>query len=197
VEQGGVLYVAAEGMPGLCIHSRIVKTSGALQKRVDGVKQAVAARWKNVGNINVSLQRQAEFEEVRVGVLEVRRSAAAELNAMFKEAGATHARTESQRDFYASPVVILNRMSLGDARRNQYSEQLHGAGQAEPAHLGWWAVSTGNHALAAAIDGRDGRLLDRLEVACEAFAVPLDMLEQLAARFDFPYYRPMDCYLSA
>ncbi|WP_454259168.1 hypothetical protein [Pseudoxanthomonas mexicana] len=45
-------------------------------------------------------------------------------------------------------------------------------------------------------DGHDGRLLDRLEVACRAFAVPVDMFDQLAARFDFHYYRPMDCYLS-
>lgn len=136
------------------IHSRTIKAIDALQKRVDVVKQAVASRWKNVGNINVSLQRQAEAEEVRVGVLEIRRSAEAELDALFKEAGAVHARTESQRDFYASPVMTLNRMSLGDARRTQYSEQLRGAGQAELAHLGQWAVSTGNHALAAAIVAR-------------------------------------------
>jgi hypothetical protein len=48
----------------------------------------------------------------------------------------------------------------------------------------------------AAGDGTTDGMLQRLEAACRTFAVPSYMFDQLAAKFDFHYYRPGDCYLS-
>lgn len=45
-------------------------------------------------------------------------------------------------------------------------------------------------------DGGSHRGIQRLEAACRTFGIPADMFDELAARLDFHYYRPMDCYLS-
>ena len=41
----------------------------------------------------------------------------------------------------------------------------------------------------------DVRAFRRIEAACRSFGVPWDLFEELASRFDFHYYAPMDCYL--
>lgn len=45
-------------------------------------------------------------------------------------------------------------------------------------------------------DGSNDRAFARLEAAAKSFGVPSYLFDELAARFDFHYYRPMDCYLS-
>ncbi len=45
-------------------------------------------------------------------------------------------------------------------------------------------------------DGSTDRAFARLEAAAKSFRVPSYLFDELAARFDFHYYRPMDCYLS-
>jgi hypothetical protein len=45
-------------------------------------------------------------------------------------------------------------------------------------------------------DGTLDRAFARLEAAARTFGLPPDLFDELAARFDFHYYRPMDCYLS-
>ena len=45
-------------------------------------------------------------------------------------------------------------------------------------------------------DGSTDRAFARLEAAAKSFGVPSYLFDELAARFDFHYYRPMDCYLS-
>lgn len=91
---------------------------------------------------------------MRVAVLDIRKNAEKELDALFKEAGAAYNQAASQRPFYDSPVKTLNRVTLGDPKRSEYMRQIESIGSAELAHLGQFAVSTGNRALAAAIVSR-------------------------------------------
>jgi len=136
------------------LHKRTIKTLDRLQADLATRKAAIAKRWKAVGGINTNLQIAGEASEVKTVFVEIRENSLAEFDAIMKEAGAAHEDVPSQRDFYASPVMTLNRATLGDPRRTQYVEQLRNAGRGELAHLAQWAVSTGNAALAAAIVSR-------------------------------------------
>ena len=134
------------------IHTRTLKTIDRLQKDVDARKAAAAARWKGTGDLMSASDRQRiEAREVNAAIIEIRRTAEKELDGILKEAGAAHAAAVSQRPFYDSPVKTLNRVTLGEPKRSEYARQLEHAGPAEVAHLGQFAVSSNNAALAAAI----------------------------------------------
>ena len=132
------------------IHVRTVKAIARLQKDVDAAKSAVANRWKDA-NVSFAGRSQAEAEDMRVSVMRIRQNSEAELDGLMKEAGAAHNSIITQRDFYSSPVLTLNRLTLGSARRSEYARQIRSAGTAELGHLGQYAVSTRNQDLAAAI----------------------------------------------
>lgn len=137
------------------IHARTIKVIERLQRDVEARKTAAASRWKGAaGVVSESDRRRLERNEVHAAILEIKRAADKELDALLKEAGAAHSAAISQREFYDSPVKTLNRLTLGDARRGEYLRQLEHVGPAELAHLGQFAVSTGNVALAAAIVSR-------------------------------------------
>lgn len=137
------------------IHARTIKTIERLQRDVDARKTAAASRWKGTaGVVSESDRRRLEEGEVRAAIIEIKRAAEKELDAILKEAGAAHVAAVSQRPFYDSPVKTLNRVTLGDARRGEYLRQLEHVGPAELAHLGQFAVSTANLALAAAVVSR-------------------------------------------
>ena len=159
------------------IHTRTVKTIARLQKDVDAAKAAVANRWKD-SNVNFAGRSQAEAEDMRVSVMKIRQNSEAELDGLMKEAGAAHNSIITQRDFYSSPVLTLNRLTLGNARRTEYARQVRSAGTAELTHLAQYAVSTKNHDLAAAIVSH----LDSLTTAQRPFnavelASALDLAE--------------------
>lgn len=136
------------------LHKRTIKTLDRLQAELATRKAAIAKRWKGVAGINTSLQVAGEASEVKAVFVEIRENSLAEFDAIMKDVGAAYQDVPSQREFYASPVLTLNRATLGDPRRTQYIEQLRTAGRGELAHLAQWAVSTGNAALAAAIVSR-------------------------------------------
>lgn len=142
------LLSIASGIDAL--HGRTIKTIERLQRDVDAQKAAIANRWKTAA-IGANDRRRIEAEEIRVVTLTIRQNSEKELDALLKEAGIAHTRAAGQRGFYASPVMTLNRLSLGDPRRSSYLDQVAGIGPAEAMHLGQWAVSTGNLALAAAL----------------------------------------------
>ena len=142
------LLSVASGIDAL--HSRTIKAIERLQRDVDAQKSAIANRWKTAA-IGASDKRRIEAEEIRVATLTIRKNSENELDGLLKEAGIAHTRAVGQRGFYGSPVMTLNRVSLGDARRSSYQDQVAGIGPAEAMHLGQWAVSTGNLALAAAL----------------------------------------------
>lgn len=132
------------------IHVRTVKAIARLQKDVDAAKAAAAARWGGA-NVAHAIRSQAEAEDARVAVMAIRENAEREIDGLMKEAGAAHNATITQRQFYASPVLTLNRLTLGNARRSEYARQVASAGTAELTHLAQYAVSTKNQDLAAAI----------------------------------------------
>ncbi len=136
------------------LHKRTIKSLDRLQADLAARKDAIAKRWKGVAGINTNLQRQGEASEVKAVFVEIRENSLAEFDGIMKEAGAAYEHVPSQRDFYASPVMTLNRATLGDPRRTQYVEQLRNSGRGELTHLAQWAVATGNAALAAAIVSR-------------------------------------------
>jgi hypothetical protein len=70
---------------------------------------------------------------------------------MLKDAGPSHAQLVAQRPYYESPVKVLSRAGLGDARRTAYLQQLVHAGSAELGHMAQVAVGTKNEPLAAAV----------------------------------------------
>lgn len=171
---GGELLEAASSLDA--IHGRTLKAIERLNKDVETRKASIANRWKDVHIGSMDKQR-IQAEEVRVAILDIRRNAEKELDGYFRDAGAAHARAVSQRPFYDSAVKSLNRATLGDPRRSEYQKQLQGVGPAELAHLGQFAVSTGNNALAAAIVSR----LDTMPAGSRPFgaatlaeAMPLD-----------------------
>lgn len=145
----------ASSLDGL--HGRVLKVIDRLQKDVDTRKQEIANRWKQTG---VGMVDRALFakEETLAVVRQIKDNSKAELDKMLKEAGPAHARLIAQRPFYDSPVKVLSRAALGDARRTAYLQQLAYAGPAELGHMAQVAVATQNVPLAAAVLS----LLDRL-----------------------------------
>lgn len=146
------------------VHTRTVKAIARLQKDVEAAKAAAAARWGGA-NVSHAIRSQAEAEDARVAVLTIRQNAERELDGLMKEAGAAHEAIITQRGFYQSPVLTLNRLTLGSARRSEYARQVESAGTAELTHLAQFAVSTKNLELAAAIVSR----LDRLTTSQRPF----------------------------
>lgn len=73
--------------------------------------------------------------------------------------------------FYANPVAVLNRRTLGDPKRRAYMADLVEAGPAELEQMAQYAAATGNHALAYACIARCEKLptrnrpFSRLELA--------------------------------
>lgn len=146
------------------IYTRTVKTIERLQRDVETQKTAIARKWS--GSPLVAGDRaRIEGEETRVALLAIRANAEKELDGLLVSAGAAHARAISQRPFYSSPVMTLNRLTLGDPKRSAYMEQTASIGPAEAAHLGQWAVSTKNKPLAAALVTR----LDSMPIATRPF----------------------------
>ncbi|WP_460455900.1 hypothetical protein [Arenimonas alkanexedens] len=132
------------------IHSRTIKAIERLERDVATRKAEISNRWKTA-SISSNDRRRIEAEEIRVATLTIRQNAERELDGLLKDAGATHAKATGQKPFYASPVLTLNRLTLGDLRRSAYQEQVAAIGPAEASHLGQWAVSTSNLPLAAAL----------------------------------------------
>ena len=132
------------------IYNRTVKAIARLQKDVDTAKAAVASRWSGT-NVSHAIRSQAEAEDARMAVMGIREKAEKELDGLMKEAGAAHNSIITQRPFYSSPVLTLNRLTLGSAKRSEYARQIASAGTAELAHLAQYAVSINDKDLAAAI----------------------------------------------
>ena len=145
----------ASSLDGL--HGRVLKAIDRLQKDVDTRKQEIANRWKQTGVGMVDRARFAEQETLAV-VSDIKANAEKELDGYLKSAGAPHAQLIAQRPFYDSPVKVLSRAALGDARRTEYLNQLAYAGPAELGHMAQVAVSSKNVPLAAAVLS----LLDRM-----------------------------------
>lgn len=134
------------------VHARVIKAIERLQNDVASRKLAAANRWKGTAHLmNEADRKRIESNEVHAAIVEIQRAAEKELDALLKEAGASHEKAISQRQFYDSPVKTLNRLTLGDAKRSEYMRQVESIGPAELTHLAQFAVSTGNNALAAAI----------------------------------------------
>ena len=138
------------------VHTRTLKTIERLQRDVDARRQAVATQWS--GTASVGMQpadvQRIVANQSRAAIIEIKRNAERELDALLKEAGAAQSAAAASRRFYDSPVKTLNRLTLGDARRSEYMRQVESVGPAELAHLAQFAVSTSNQALAAAIVSR-------------------------------------------
>jgi hypothetical protein len=145
-------------------HTRTIKAIERLNMDVAAQKSAIANKWKTTPINSIDRQR-IEAEEIRVVLLNIRKNAEKELDGLFIEAGTAHARAISQRVFYGSPVMTLNRITLGDPKRSAYLEQTANVGSAEAAHLGQLAVSTSNNALAAALVTR----IDAMPVGSRPF----------------------------
>lgn len=138
------------------VHTRVLKVIERLQKDVDARKRAIAARWSGAASFGLQPQdvQRIKTTEVNAAILEIQRASEKELDALLKEAGASHSAIVACREFYDSPVKTLNRLTLGDAKRTEYMGQVQSIGLAELSHLGQFSVSTGNAALAAAIVSR-------------------------------------------
>lgn len=132
------------------LHSRVLKAIARLQKDVDTRKAEIANRWKSAGIDAADKARFAQSETL-AAVRQIKDNSRAELDRLFKEAGPSHAQLVEQRPFYDSPVKVLSRAALGDARRTAYLQQLAHAGPAELGHMAQVAVATRNEPLAAAV----------------------------------------------
>jgi hypothetical protein len=134
------------------VHTRTIKCIARLQSDVDKRKAAIASRWSG-GHHGMAPQDVSRIvaNEERAAILEIRAAAEKELDGLLKEAGASSAPLLACRTFYDSPVKVLNRLTLGDAKRSEYQRQIDSVGPAELFHLAQFAISTKNAPLAAAI----------------------------------------------
>ena len=132
------------------IYSRALKAIQRLQSDIDARKAEIANRWKSAG-IDAADKARISQSETVAAVRQIKDNSKAELDKMLKEAGPAHARLIAQRPFYDSPVKVLSRAALGDARRTEYLNQLAYAGPAELGHMAQVAVGTRNVALASAV----------------------------------------------
>lgn len=135
------------------IKNRTIKCIARLQADVDKRKAAAASRWKGTDSFGLNPVDRARIEgtEVNAAILEIRAAADKELDGLMKEAGAASALLIGSRQFFDSPVKVLNRITLGKPERTEYQRQVASVGPAELTHLGQYAVSTKNAELAAAI----------------------------------------------
>jgi hypothetical protein len=131
-------------------HTRTIKAIERLQKDIDAQKASIANRWKNA-SIGAMDKRRIEAEEMKAVFLTIRQNSQKELDALFREAGASYQQIVAQKAFYDSPVKTMARAGLGDAKRTDYLRQLRDAGPAEISHMAQLAVSTRNLVLAAVL----------------------------------------------
>lgn len=131
-------------------HAKVLKAIDRLNNDVAAKKAEIANRWK-IASIDLSDRTRIIAQETLVGIRTIRENSKAELERMFKEAGTAYNELTAQKLYYDSPVKVLSRHALGDARRTDYTLQLEHAGSAEIASIGQFAVGTGNVALAAAV----------------------------------------------
>ena len=132
------------------LHTRVLKAIERLNKDVATKKAEIANRWKSAGIDPADRARIAQTETL-AAVRLIKDNSRAELDRMLKDAGPSHAQLVAQRPYYDSPVKVLSRAALGDARRTAYLQQLAHAGSAELGHMAQVAVGTKNEALAAAV----------------------------------------------
>lgn len=132
------------------LHTRVLKAIERLNKDVATKKAEIANRWKSAGIDAADKARFAQSETL-AAIRQIKENSSAELDKLLKEAGPPHAQLVAQRPYYDSPVKVLSRASLGDARRTAYIQQLEHAGPAELGHMAQVAVGTKNEALAAAV----------------------------------------------
>lgn len=131
-------------------HTRTIKTIARLQNDIDAQKASIANRWKTA-HIDQRDSTRIQAQELKAVILEIRKNSEKELDGLFREAGASHAKIVAQRMFYESPVRTLARAGLGSQKRSDYLQQLQGAGSSEVAHMAQLAVSTRDTSLAAAL----------------------------------------------
>ncbi|QIQ72091.1 MULTISPECIES: hypothetical protein [Pseudomonas syringae group] len=144
-------------------HSRILKTIKRLQDDVEARRVEIKSRWAKTRQANLigadaNALRSIELQEMTQAFDGIKQTAAAELDQLFKEAGASHALVLGQRPYYDSPVRVVARAGLGSDKRTAYALQLQGSLKAELSHLGQVAVGTGDEVLAAAVLSRIDRL---------------------------------------
>lgn len=159
---GGSMVEVASAIDAL--HVRTTKAIARLESDFNTQRLAIIAKWQNTP-LNESDRRRIEAQELNAILFKIRDTCDAELDGYLKEAGALHAKGVSQRDYWSSPVMTLNRITLGSERRGAYLAQTQDAGPAEVAHLAQWSVSTGNLDLAAALVTR----LDSMPVGDRPF----------------------------
>lgn len=135
------------------LHTRVLKAIERLNRDVAAKKAEIANRWKSAGIDPADRARIAQTETL-AAVRLIKDNSGAELDRMLKDAGPAHAQLVAQRPYYDSPVKVLSRAALGDARRTAYLQQLVNAGPAELGHMAQVAVGTKNEALAAAVLSR-------------------------------------------
>lgn len=132
------------------LHSRVLKAIERLNKDVAIKKTEIASRWKASGIDAADKARFAQSETL-AAIRQIKENSSAELDKLFKEAGAPYTQLVTQRPFYDSPAKVLARAALGDAKRTEYLLQLQHAGPAEIGHMAQVAVGTKNVALASAV----------------------------------------------
>lgn len=133
------------------LYTRALKAITRLQADVEARKTAIAGRWKNAPGLSSADVLRFAQQETLASVRQIRDNAQAELDKIIKDAGAPHAQLVAQRPYYDSPVKVLSRAALGDAKRTTYLQQLVHAGPAELGHMAQVAVGTKNETLAAAV----------------------------------------------
>lgn len=132
------------------LHTRVIKAIERLNKDVATKKAEIANRWKSAGIDPADRARIAQTETL-AAVRLIKDNSRAELDRTLKDAGPAHAQLVAQRPYYESPVKVLSRAGLGDARRTAYLQQLVHAGSAELGHMAQVAVGSKNEPLAAAV----------------------------------------------
>jgi len=134
-------------------HAKVLKAIDRLNKDIATKKSAIASRWENVP-IDKGDRTRIEQREWLLEMDAIRNNSKGELDRLFKEAGAAYYQIIPQRLYYDSPVKVLSRQGLGDARRTDYTIQLQHAGPAEIASMGQLAIGSGNSTLAAVVLSR-------------------------------------------
>lgn len=133
------------------IHSRVLKAIERLNKDVAIKKAEIASRWKNSSGFSSADVARFTQTETLSAIGQIKDNSRAEIDGLFKQAGAPHAQLVAQRPFYDSPAKVLARAALGDPKRTEYLQQLQYAGPAELGHMAQVAVGTKNVALASAV----------------------------------------------
>jgi hypothetical protein len=96
-------------------------------------------------------------EQASAAIRAIRENARPELNSIMREAGASYGPLVSQRPYWASKAVVLNRQGLGTSRRNSLEETAEHARQVGLAGLAQLAIGTGDLMLAAVVVNENDR----------------------------------------